>query len=107
MDLRDELESRCALPAEDNYIKAIDIIVRYCCHDRWDVISKVMSFDDLDLNKDGSLSRDEVRDAIKRILGEDPSDALVDSMVTAIDVDSDGRIDQNEFNESISKLRHF
>lgn len=105
MDLRDELESRSALPSEDSYIKAIDLIVRYCCHDRWDAISKVMSFNDLDLNKDGTLSKSEVRVAIKRVLGEDPSDDLVESMMTAIDVDADGIINENEFNENLSKLR--
>lgn len=105
MDLRDELESRSALPGEDSYIKAIDLIVRYCCHDRWDAISKVMSFNDLDLNKDGTLSKGEVRVAIKRVLGEDPSDDLVESMMTAIDVDADGIINENEFNENLSKLR--
>ena len=105
MDLRDELESRGALPGEDSYIKAIDLIVRYCCHDRWSAISKVMSFNDLDLNKDGSISREEVRVAINRVFGEDPSDALVDSMITAIDVDADG-IHESEFNENLSKQRH-
>ncbi len=103
IDLRDELESRGALPGEDNYIKAIDLIVRYCCHDRWDAISKVMSFTDLDLNKDGTLSKEEVRVAIKRVLGEDPSEALVEGMMNVIDADADGTIRENEFNENLSK----
>ena len=105
MDLNKELESRKALPIEDDYIKAIDLIVRYCCKDRWGAIAKQFSFAELDLNNDGTLCREEIRRGIKFILGEEPSDDLVKSMMEAVDDDGDGLVDEVEFNRILAKIR--
>ena len=104
MDLRKELELKNSLPDEDDYLKAIDLIVRYCCKDRWATLADKFSFSDLDMNGDGTLSREEIRTTIKLVLGEEPSDALLDGMVDAIDDDSDGFINENEFNEILAKI---
>ena len=106
MDLNKELESRKALPIEDDYIKAIDLIVRYCCKDRWSAIAKQFSFAELDLNNDGTLCREEIRRGVKFILGEEPSDDLVKSMMEAVDDDGDGLVDEVEFNRILAKIRN-
>mmetsp|Transcript_25666 Transcript_25666/g.46337 ORF Transcript_25666/g.46337 Transcript_25666/m.46337 type:complete len:109 (-) Transcript_25666:51-377(-) len=105
MDLQHELESRNAFSNEDDYIKAVDLIVRYCCKNRWATIAKKISFADLDENKDGSLSREEIHAGIKLVLGEEPSNALMDGMLAAIDDDANGIIDEDEFNRMLSKVR--
>lgn len=105
MDLNNELEARNDLPNEDNYIKAIDLIVRYCFKDRWIAIAQKFSFNDLDLNKDGSLSREELRTAMIAATGEDPSAVLVDGMMDSIDDDSNGLIDEDEFNRMLDRVK--
>jgi 2',3'-cyclic-nucleotide 2'-phosphodiesterase (5'-nucleotidase family) len=105
MDLRDELESNNSLPNEDNYVKAIDLIARYCLDDRWAIIAQRLSFADLDLNHDGKLSREEIRKAIRHVLREEASDALLDAMIDAIDLDHNGSINEEEFNHLLSKIR--
>jgi hypothetical protein len=105
MDLRSELESKHSLPDEDSYAKAIDLIVRYCLDDRWATIAQRLTFADLDMNKDGKLSRDEIRDAIRLVLREEAPDALLDGMIDAIDDDQNGFIDENEFNLLLAKIR--
>jgi len=99
MDLYKELEAKNALPNEDDYLKAIDLIVRYCCKDRWSTIAQQFTFKDLDLNNDGALCRNEIRLGIKAILGDEPSSDLVDSMLETLDDDADGTIDELEFNK--------
>ena len=100
MDLNKELEEKNALPNEDDYIKAVDIIVRFCCKDRWSMICCQLSFEDLDLNGDGVLSSDEVRAAVQHILGEEEATMeLVNSMIEAIDtarMESDLSEDEDE-----------
>ena len=105
MDLRSELESKHSIPDEDSYAKAIDLVVRFCLDDRWATIAQRLTFADLDMNKDGKLSRDEIRDAIRLVLREEASDALLDGMIDAIDDDQNGFIDENEFNLLLAKIR--
>jgi len=105
MDLRHELESKNAFPNEDDYIKAIDLVVRYCFKDRWAVIANKFSFAELDENNDGSLCREEIRTAIQLVLGEEPPRALVDGMLDAFDDDANGLIDEKEFNKILSEVR--
>ena len=105
MDLRQELESSNALPNEDNYVKAIDLIVRYCLDDRWAIIAQQLTFAELDQNHDGKLSREEIRKAIRLILREEASEALLDAMIDAIDIDQSGCISEDEFNNLLAKIR--
>mmetsp|Transcript_22200 Transcript_22200/g.37987 ORF Transcript_22200/g.37987 Transcript_22200/m.37987 type:complete len:108 (-) Transcript_22200:43-366(-) len=106
MDLNKELEATNALPNDDDYIKAVDIIVRFCCKDRWSTIGSQLSFEDLDLNRDGVLSSDEIREAIKLILGEEEATVeLVNSMIEVIDTNADGQIDEQEWNQILSRTR--
>lgn len=105
MDLGRELEARGAFPNEDDYVKAIDLIVRYCFKDRWAAVASKFSFAELDENKDGSLDREEIRAAMKVAFGEEPSDGLVDGMMDAIDEDANGLIDKDEFNRMLSMVR--
>jgi len=106
MDLYKELEATNALPNDDDYIKAVDIIVRFCCKDRWSTIGSQLSFEDLDLNRDGVLSSDEIREAINLILGEEEATVeLVNSMIEVIDTNADGQIDEQEWNQILSRTR--
>ncbi len=106
IDLNKELEEKNALPNEDDYIKAVDIIVRFCCKDRWSTICSQLSFEDLDLNGDGVLSSDEVRAAVQLILGEEEATMeLANSMIEAIDTNSDGQIDEQEWNQILVRMR--
>ena len=86
-------------------MKAIDLIARYCLDDRWAIIAQQLSFADLDLNHDGKLSREEIRKAIRHVLREEASEALLDAMIDAIDLDHNGSINEDEFNHLLSKIR--
>jgi 2',3'-cyclic-nucleotide 2'-phosphodiesterase (5'-nucleotidase family) len=105
MDLEKELKEKNKLPIEDDYIKAVDIIVRFCCKDRWSTLGSQFSFANLDLNKDGVLCADEVRKAIKLILGEEATNELVNAMIEAIDTNTDGQIDEQEWIQILSRIR--
>lgn len=106
MDLNQELKCKNALPGEDDYMKAVDLIVRFCCKDRWVSIANTFSFDELDINKDGILSREELRSAIKRVMGnEEPGEGLVQGMMDAIDQNASGDIDEVEFNNILAQVR--
>eukprot|EP00804_Cyclotella_cryptica_P014370 CCRYP_015536-RA/>CCRYP_015536-RA protein AED:0.07 eAED:0.10 QI:0/0/0.33/1/0/0/3/328/572 len=105
MDLHHQLQAKNTLPGEDDYLKAIDLIVHFCCKDRWVNIAQQFSFEDLDLNKDGKLCREELRSAIKRIIGEEPSEGLIQGMIDAIDEDASGNVDEADFNLVLARVR--
>ena len=84
---------------------AVDLIVRYCCKNRWATIAERISFTELDEDKNGSLSREEIRRAIQLVLGEEPSDGLVDEMLSTVDYDANGNVDENEYKMMLSKIR--
>ena len=75
IDLNKELKEKNALPNEDDYIKAVDIIVGFCCKGRWSTLCSKLSFEDLDLNGDGVLCSVEIGEALKNISGEEDATA--------------------------------
>lgn len=104
MDLNDNLQENGNMPDEDDFIKAVDLIVRFACKDRWETIASRFAFEDLDLNDDGVIDGTELRSAMS-VLGEDPSDTLVESMVDAIDYDRTKTINREEFSTILSRLK--
>ena len=54
-------------------------------------------FQKFDKNNDGVLSKEEIMEGFKNILGEVEAQAEVDRIMKDIDIDNDGQIDYNEF----------
>jgi Ca2+-binding EF-hand superfamily protein len=50
------------------------------------------SFDELDANKDGYITREELSEAAIRIFGDDVADLVVDNVFSVADCDRDGKI---------------
>jgi hypothetical protein len=104
MDLGKELKEKGSMPNKDDYIKAIDIIVRFCCRERWAALSS-MAFRDMDLNNDGVLDRDEIRELMTLKLGEEPTSVMLDLMMNSVDENSNGVIDEDEFTQLMANLK--
>jgi Ca2+-binding EF-hand superfamily protein len=50
------------------------------------------TFEDIDTDKDGYIVREEVREAARRIFGEDVADIVLDNVFSVADCDGDGKI---------------
>ena len=93
-------------------MKAIDIIVRFCCRERWvsffTASNKDFTLEDLDINSDGVLERNDIRTLLTGFMGEEPSDFLLEDMMSALDEDSNGVIDEDELKKvlDMAKLRN-
>mmetsp|Transcript_27926 Transcript_27926/g.46196 ORF Transcript_27926/g.46196 Transcript_27926/m.46196 type:complete len:325 (+) Transcript_27926:3-977(+) len=53
---------------------------------------EIGSFDELDTDGDGFLSREEIREASLKIFGDDVADLVVDNVFSVADCDGDGKI---------------
>lgn len=94
----DRLKEEKLFPGADDFIPALDLVVRYCSKHRWsDILRNAPTFDDLDLNHDGVLDRHEVKMMMTKLLGREPPDFVVDDMISSIDEDENGVIDVGEF----------
>jgi len=119
VELGDRLKETNQFPDKDDYMPALDIVLRYACKAKWREIARMMqqndasggdkesamiSFDDLDLNKDGVLDRYEIKTLMTQLLGYEPSDFAVDDMIAAIDDDKNGTIDRGEFSYLLATM---
>ena len=106
MDVGDQLKSKGLFPADDDYVPAIDLIVRHSCKNRWFQIYQNLehSFEELDINHDGVLDRDEVKQMMTEMLGHEPPDFVVDDMIASIDTDENGVIDMGEFSYLLATM---
>ena len=60
VDFGNKLKERGEFPAEDDHVQAIDLVINYFCKEAWyEIVRDNLSFDDLDLDKKGFLSRDD------------------------------------------------
>ena len=105
MEIGSRLKEENTFPGSDDYIPAIDLIVRHACKNRWlQIVGDLGSFDDFDLNKDGVLDRHEIKQMMEQYLGHEPADFVVDDMINSIDTDENGVIDSGEFSFLLAKM---
>ena len=106
IDLGTELRAAGKYPERDDYMKAIDLVVRFCCKERWaTVMGANLTFDELDLDGDGKIDETEVSILLEAVLGEDPDRHIVADMISAIDTDGSGSIERGEFDELFEQVQ--
>ena len=62
-------------------------------------------FNEIDLDGNGELDRDEVTEALRAKLGAEPSAMLIDRVVAALDVDASGTISRDEYESARARYR--
>ena len=98
MAVGERLRASCRYPGGDDFVPALDLVVRFCSKHRWSaLLKKAPKFDELDLNQDGVLDRNEIKVAMTKLLGKEPPDFVVDNLISTIDADQNGVIDMGEF----------
>eukprot|EP00934_Nitzschia_sp_Nitz4_P009328 Nitzschia sp. Nitz4//scaffold14_size191712//159090//160985//NITZ4_001751-RA/size191712-processed-gene-0.289-mRNA-1//1//CDS//3329537011//9318//frame0 len=98
MEVGASLKEQGLFPGPNDFIPAIDVIIRSASKNRWmKIVHRTKVFEKFDRNGDGVLDRDELRILLEHYLGREPSDFVIDDMMAAIDGDGNGVIDQGEF----------
>mmetsp|Transcript_48791 Transcript_48791/g.147011 ORF Transcript_48791/g.147011 Transcript_48791/m.147011 type:complete len:480 (-) Transcript_48791:298-1737(-) len=104
-DLGQKLKIQGLFPGSEDWIPGLYLVVRFCCHARWSQIMRNFDFNELDLNSDGVLDRDEIKSLMTKVLGHEPEDYNVDDMIRAIDEDDNGVIDRSEFDRLLNETQ--
>lgn len=106
MDIGRRLKKEGAFPGDDDFVPAIDLVVRHACKNRWFHImgGDNQSFRYFDLNNDGVLDRYEIKAMMTTVLGHEPADFVVDDMIASIDKDDNGVIDHGEFSFLLAQM---
>ena len=60
------------------------------------------AFEALDANKDGFISKEELKGLLKD-LGDEINDDIITEMMTMADTDKDGKVDFNEFCKAVQE----
>jgi hypothetical protein len=92
------------IPSDDDFIPGIDLIVRHFCQQRWFDLVHDGNFDDFDRNSKGVLDRSDVKRLLRKAIGHEPADFVVDDMIAAIDTDENGVIDPGEFSHLLAVM---
>jgi 2',3'-cyclic-nucleotide 2'-phosphodiesterase (5'-nucleotidase family) len=92
------------LPSADDFIPGIDLVIRHFCKERWFEIVHEISFDELDFGHKGVLDRSDVKRLLRRTIGHEPADFVVDDMIAAIDTDENGVIDPGEYSHLLAMM---
>lgn len=79
---------------EDNYIPALDVVLRRCFENIWGQLGE---FEDIDRNNDNKLSRRELQARLEQLFGNTPSEIFINGLIDSLDVDGDGFISRAEF----------
>jgi 2',3'-cyclic-nucleotide 2'-phosphodiesterase (5'-nucleotidase family) len=105
MNIGERLEKENISPGPNDFVPAIDLVMRHACKNRWSrVISDIDDFDLFDLNADGVLDRHEIKMMLEKFLGHEPADFVVDDMIAALDDDENGVIDKGELSFLLAKM---
>ena len=103
--LGDRLQEQNAMPGDDDFVPAIDVVISHFCKEKWyEIVHDQYSFSDLDRDRKGYLSRSDVKRMLRKAIGHEPPDFVVDDMVSAVDADDNGRIDPGEYSHLIAQL---
>ena len=78
--------NRDALPSRDDYIPAQDHVIRHFAKRMW---NRLPNFEEMDIDGNGTLERDEVASAIQALTGEPIQDAALDHFFLCVDGDND------------------
>ena len=89
-----DFAAKGGLGSEDDFLPMLNCVLYLHAHGLW---RRLGSFDELDLDGDGQLTRDEVAVALERRNGAPPSPIFLDNVMAAIDLDNSGTIDRDEF----------
>lgn len=55
------------------------------------------AFDDYDIDKNGTISPNELREILTKVMGNKISSKQIENMIKAVDLDGDGKLSINEF----------
>lgn len=103
MEIGERLKEQNQFPEPDDYVPAIDLVVRHSSKERWyELIHDRYTFSDLDPDAKGYLTRDDVARIMKNAIGHDPPDFLVDDMLESVDFDENGVIDPGEMSHLLA-----
>ena len=94
VELGRALDARGTFPGEDSFVPAINLVVAHHARAIW---TRLGSFDELDLNRDGIIDESEVAAAFERRHGRAPSAALLRGLMAAVDADGSGAVDRDEY----------
>jgi hypothetical protein len=90
---------------DDQYIRAIDLIVRHFCKERWWEMIHELQFTDIDTEHKGYISRSDVQRILTQSMGgHEPASFVIDDMIAAMDVDENGVIDAGEFSYLLATM---
>ena len=105
MQVGQRLKEQNIYPTDDDqYIRAIDLIVRHFCKERWFEMIQELRFSDLDTDRKGYISRTDVKRILTQTMGQPPASFVVDDMIAAMDVDQNGIIDAGEFSYLLATM---
>jgi hypothetical protein len=87
---------------------AKEMIIRHFCKERWFEIlvtnnENSVTFQDLDSGSKGYLSGEDLRRILLLETGQDPPDYFINDMISAVDANGDGNIDQGELSHLLAE----
>jgi len=82
------------LGSEDDYVPALNLVLMHKSNQIWRSLG---SFEQLDLDQDGVLSREEITIGLRARLGIEPSSVMIDNVIRAIDSDASDSISRAEY----------
>jgi hypothetical protein len=105
VDLGNKLKEQGEFPGADDFIPAIDLVVRHFCKERWySIVHDNLNFDDLDRDHKGYLTRSDVKRMLRKAIGHEPADFVIDDMIAVVDADENGVIDPGEFSHLLAEM---
>jgi len=105
VDVGKDLKAKGTFPSgEDDFIPAIDLVIRHFCKERWYQIVRDHAFEDLDTARKGFLSREDVKRMLQKAIGHEPAGFVVEDMIAAADEDGNGVIDPEEFSHLLAEM---